>query len=96
MSSGVTCASTRERLLAASGAGVLTAVDANTLIESFELVSELRLDHQVAQLVAGAEPNDFVDPSELSTLTRSYLKDAFRAVASVQQHVASELSFPLR
>ena len=66
--------------------------DADTLIESFELVSELRLEHQVAQLVAGTEPDDFVDPSELSPLTRSYLKEAFRAVAAVQQSISDDLA----
>ncbi|MFZ0173141.1 MAG: putative nucleotidyltransferase substrate binding domain-containing protein [Acidimicrobiales bacterium] len=96
MVAGVTCASTSERLRAAGQAGVLLPTDASTLIESFELVSELRLDHQVRQLVAGAEPDDFVDPGDLSALTRSYLKEAFRAVAAVQKHVSAELSLSVR
>ena len=33
-------------------------------------VPSCRLDHQVGQLEAGAEPDDFVDPTELSPLTR--------------------------
>jgi len=96
MVAGVTCASTSERLRAAGEAGVLLPADASTLIESFELVSELRLDHQVAQLIAGVEPDDFVDPGALTGLTRSYLKEAFRAVASVQKHVSTELSLTVR
>ena len=35
----------------------------------------------------GEEPDDYVDPATLSGLTRSYLREAFRAVASVQKHV---------
>jgi CBS domain-containing protein len=46
--------------------------------------------------VAGAEPDDFVDPGDLSALTRSYLKEAFRAVAAVQKHVSAELSLSVR
>ncbi|MGA2210098.1 MAG: putative nucleotidyltransferase substrate binding domain-containing protein [Acidimicrobiales bacterium] len=96
MSAGVTCASTDERLRAAAAAGVLSESDAGTLIESFELVCELRLDHQVAQILAGDDPDDFVDPAELSALTRRYLKEAFRAVAAVQKHVSSELALGVR
>jgi CBS domain-containing protein len=96
MSAGVTCASTSERLRAAAHAGVLTEGDTGTLIESFELVCELRLDHQVAQIVGGHEPDDFVDPADLSPLTRRYLKEAFRAVAAVQKHVSNELALGVR
>jgi CBS domain-containing protein len=92
MATGVVGASTPERLRAASEAGVLSPADADSLLESFELVSEIRLDHQVGQLVAGTEPDDFVSPSELSPLTRSYLKDAFRSVAGVQQKISDDLS----
>ena len=92
MAAGVICASTPERLRAARDDGILSTADADTLIESFQLVSELRLEHQVAQLVEGTEPDDFVDPSELSSLTRSYLKEAFRAVAAVQQSLSDDLA----
>ncbi|MGO9963954.1 MAG: putative nucleotidyltransferase substrate binding domain-containing protein [Acidimicrobiales bacterium] len=92
LAAGVLCASTPERLRAASDAGILAPQDAETLIESFELVSELRLEHQVAQLTAGTPPDDFVDPAQLSPLTRSYLKEAFRAVAAVQQTISNDLS----
>jgi len=87
-----TCASTTARLVAAGEAGTLTAFDALTLQEAFELVCQLRLDHQVAQLQAGVEPDDFLAPSELNPFTPSYLKEAFRAVASVQRHISTSPS----
>jgi CBS domain-containing protein len=96
MATGVVCASTPSRLRAASEGGILSQADADTLVESFELVSELRLDHQSSQLMAGTEPDDFVDPSELSALTRTYLKEAFRAVASVQHSISNDLTFGVR
>jgi CBS domain-containing protein len=96
MGAGLVCASTPQRLRAASEAGILSQADADTLIESFELVSELRLDHQSAQLMAGEEPDDFVDPGELSVLTRTYLKEAFRAVAAVQHSISNDLAFGVR
>jgi len=47
-------------------------------------------------LRAGEEPDDYVSPETLSDLTRSYLREAFRAVASVQKHVAAELKVGVR
>jgi CBS domain-containing protein len=96
MAAGVTSASTVERLRAAGDAGTLPAADVHTLEDAFELFGELRMEHQVGQLRAGLEPNDHVNPDELSALTRSYLKEAFRAVASVQRRVAAELSLGVR
>jgi CBS domain-containing protein len=96
MAAGVTAASTPERLRAAAAAGTLSAADARTLGDAFELVMELRLEHQVEQIEAGAEPDDHLDPDTLSPLARTYLKDAFRAVASVQKGVAAELDARVR
>ncbi len=91
MAAGVTSASTIERLRAAGAADTLPPADAQTLEDAFELIAALRMQHQVRQLRAGETPDDYVDPAELSGLTRSHLKEAFRAVASVQKRVAAEL-----
>jgi CBS domain-containing protein len=91
MAAGVTSGSTTERLRAAGSAGTLSPAAAHSLEDAFTLITSLRLTHQVEQLRAGAEPDDFVNPAALSGLTRTYLKDAFRAVASIQKGVAAEL-----
>ena len=64
--------------------GASSPGDADTLVESFELVSELRLDHQSSQLMAAPSPTT----SSTRRAQRPHahvLKEAFRAVASVQQ-----------
>jgi CBS domain-containing protein len=91
MAAGVTAASTVERLRAASEAGKLSPTDAHTLEDAFELVNSLRVEHQVAQVRAGEEPDDHVDPAALSPLMRTQLKDAFRAVTSVQKRFSNQL-----
>lgn len=96
MAAGVTSAGTIERLRAASAAGKLPAADAASLEDAFELITELRLGHQVGQLRGGVAPDDFVDPATLSPLMRSHLKEAFRAVAAIQKRIASELSLGAR
>ena len=96
LAAGVTHASTPARLRAAAAAGTLEADDARLLEEAFELIFGLRLAHQVEQLKAGEEPDDFLDPAALSPLTRSSLKEAFRAVAGVQRRIGVDLRLGVR
>jgi CBS domain-containing protein len=96
IAAGVTSASTTERLHAAGAAGTMSLNDARTLEDAFALITGLRLAHQIEQLRAGERPDDFVDPAALSPLTRTHLKEAFRAVASIQKRVASELDVGVR
>ncbi|MGB9184324.1 MAG: putative nucleotidyltransferase substrate binding domain-containing protein [Solirubrobacteraceae bacterium] len=96
IAAGVTSASTVERLRAAGAAGTLPAADAHSLLDAFRLISNLRVEHQVAQLRAGVDPDDHLSPDELSTLRRTQLREAFRAVSSIQRRLASEFSFGVR
>jgi CBS domain-containing protein len=93
LSAGATVTSTVERLRAAASAGTLPEEEARTLEECFDLFAALRLEHQVRQLEAGARPDDRLDPKTLNPLTRRYLRDAFRAVASVQKGLTGELTW---
>jgi CBS domain-containing protein len=96
MAAGAASGSTVERLRVAEAAGTLESTDAHTLIEAFGFIFSLRLDHQVEQLRHGEVPDDFIAPKTLNPLARSYLREAFRAVASVQSGLASELAMGIR
>ena len=96
MAAGLASASTLERLRAAEAAGTMDSPEAQTLAEAFGFISALRLDHQVEQLRRGQAPDDFINPKALNPLARSYLREAFRAVASVQSNLAAELSLGVR
>jgi CBS domain-containing protein len=88
---GVSAASTRARLKACREAGTLSAEDAGTLRDAFELFSSLRMEHQVDQLRDGERPDNLIAPRSLTPVTRTALKEAFRAVAGVQHAVAAKL-----
>jgi CBS domain-containing protein len=96
MAAGLASAPTLERLRAAQAAGTMESGEASALAEAFGLISRLRLDHQVEQLRRGEPPDDFIDPKALNPLARSYLREAFRAVASVQANLSAELSLGVR
>jgi CBS domain-containing protein len=96
LAAGVSAASTRARLEAAEAAGTLDSEDVAILRDAFELVCELRMEHQVEQLRTGRVPDDLVEPRSLAPLTRTALKEAFRAVARVQRGVGLSLGFAAR
>ena len=92
LKAAVPVTSTVERLRAAADSGALGHSRATTLEEAYDLFSALRLDHQVSQLEGGQEPDDHINPQELSPLTRRYLRDAFREVSAVQKSLSVELA----
>jgi CBS domain-containing protein len=91
LAAGVGAATTRARIEASESAGTLTGKDAAILRDAFELVCELRMEHQVDQLRRGEAPDNLIDPTGLTPLTRTALKDAFRAVANIQRAVGQKL-----
>ena len=91
LKAGAKVTATIERLRAASELGAIEPAHARTLEEAYDLFSTLRLEHQIQQLARGDEPDDHVDPNELSELARRYLRDAFHEVAAVQKSLSSGL-----
>ena len=87
LAAGVSAASTPARLEAADAAGTLDGDDAAVLRDAFELVCALRMEHHVDRLRAGLPPDDLIAPKRLPPLTRTSLKEAFRAVAKVQRGI---------
>ena len=88
---GIAAKGTLDRLRGAAEAGTMIAGSASELREAFRYLWEVRLRHQVAQVRAGAAPDDFVDPSTLGPVTRRGLKEAFNVIARTQRGLATEL-----
>jgi CBS domain-containing protein len=55
------------------------------LVDAYEFIATLRVQHQVRQIRAGKTPDNYISPDELSPLERSHLKDAFSLIASIQE-----------
>ena len=92
MSAGVTCTSTAERLRVAGDAGTLPHA------RRAHAARRPRADRRPARRAPdraarprASRPTTTSTRRALSPLTRSYLKEAFRAVAAVQKRVATEL-----
>ena len=93
---GVAAASTGARLDAVEAAGTIARSDVTVLRDAFDLVTELRMQHQVQQLRRGQAPNNHMDPATLTPLVRTYLRDAFRAVARVQRGLKTAIQYGAR
>ncbi len=75
---------------------MIPADDVAVLLDAFELVTDLRMQHQVQQLRSGVPPDCFIDPADLTPLVRTYLKEAFQAVSRVQKNLSHGLNSAYR
>ena len=78
---------TRARLEAALVAGVISGTGGRDLIDAYDLIAATRLTHQAEEVRAGAAPDNFMPPSDLSDLERSHLRDAFVVIRTMQSAV---------
>src|SRR5699024_7592878 len=88
---GATALPTGARLAAARARGVLAVESAVDLADAHELMSYLRLQHQVAQVRDGRRPDNHLDPESLSSLDRRHLRDAFQIVRQAQHGLSTRL-----
>ncbi|PWG16489.1 DUF294 nucleotidyltransferase-like domain-containing protein [Salibaculum griseiflavum] len=80
---------TRARIEAAIAAGAVSKSGGADLLDAYDLIATMRLEHQAAQIKAGEPPSNYLDPSDLSDFERSHLRDAFVVVKTMQSAVGS-------
>jgi CBS domain-containing protein len=85
---GLTEANTRDRLEAARAAHVVSESGVKDLLDAFDLISRVRLEHQARLIREGLKPDNFMAPALLSELERNHLKDAFVVVKTMQSAAA--------
>ena len=80
---------TRARLEAAIEAQAVSSSGGADLLDAYDLIATMRLEHQTAQIKRGEKPGNFLNPSELSDFERSHLRDAFVVVKTMQSAIGS-------
>ncbi|WP_085300524.1 putative nucleotidyltransferase substrate binding domain-containing protein [Cognaticolwellia mytili] len=91
LSEGIASVNTIERLQQAAGTPSLTKASAANLIDAYEFLSMLRMEHQAKKLQQGEQPNNYLPPKEISKLEREHLKDAFKVIKTMQDSRQSTL-----
>lgn len=84
LANGIDAVNTHQRLLALSKSKAMALSDSRNLEDALTLITQIRLDAQVEQLVNGEAPSNHLDPKSLGKLQRGYLKDAFAVVNDAQ------------
>jgi len=84
LAAGVDALNTQDRLEAACNAGECSQSGKADLLDAYEFISTVRLEHQAAQIERGEDADNFVPPELLSSLERRHLKDAFEVVRILQ------------
>jgi CBS domain-containing protein len=81
---------TFDRIDALKAMGKIQPELADDLSQALDFILNIRFRHQWQDLREGRPPSNFIDPSTLSSLERSLLKEAFKVVGRVQTVVRQE------
>ena len=84
LDAGIESTNTVDRLSALQSLTYLEDTLRRDLLESFELLTLLRLEHQLQQSRAGQPPSNYIRPAALTPLQRSLVKEAFQTIGRVQ------------
>lgn len=84
LAEGIASVNTIERLQKAAGTRSISKESAANLIDAYEFLGILRMEHQADLLQAEKSPNNYLSPKKLSKLEREHLKDAFKVIKALQ------------
>ena len=89
LEAGVIETSTQERIEAMKGKHPTVDAMADDIVQAFEFIGMLMTLHQVEQMEHGAASDDFINPSRLTKLEKSMLKESFQVITRLQAALAS-------
>jgi CBS domain-containing protein len=76
---------TLDRISALVDKEVLTQTEADDLKDAFNVIMLVRVRQHLSVLSQGGEPDNYVNPAELSIIQRTMLKEAFKAIDRLQK-----------
>jgi CBS domain-containing protein len=83
----LTPVNTRERLLAAEAAGVISSSGGRDLVAAYDVIATMRLEHQARCIADGDTASNFLNPKDLSDFERGHLREAFLVVKTMQSAI---------
>ncbi|WP_341504030.1 DUF294 nucleotidyltransferase-like domain-containing protein [Gallaecimonas sp. GXIMD4217] len=87
LAAGSTAQNSFERLEDIQGAQLLPPGKAQDLSDALEYISMVRIRHQALDIAAGEEPDNNIEPDNLSTFERRNLKEAFQVLDKAQAYL---------
>lgn len=92
IANAITRVNTLERFSALAAAKKMALKDARNLQDALNFVMQIRLEHQCQQIRDGQTPDNFINPKQLGSLSRSQLRDAFALIHEAQETLAMDFS----
>ena len=83
----ITAVNTGERITELARDGVMSIGDSRNLRDAFDVIMQLRIKSQSAQLQKGEPVSNYCNPDQLTTLVRRQLRDAFTVVHDSQEFI---------
>ncbi|ADH85657.1 putative nucleotidyltransferase substrate binding domain-containing protein [Desulfurivibrio alkaliphilus] len=87
---GITESNTLVRLQLLNEGGHLTDDMYKETVKAYEFLMQLRLVHQLYMMENDQEPNNHINPANLSDLEKQTLKESFEVVRRLQSHIKAE------
>ena len=87
LANSITEVNTIDRLQALVKCKAMTIEDSRNMQDALRVIMQLRTQHQATQITKGNQPNNYIDPHNLSKIMRKQIKDAFSIVMDAQQAV---------
>ncbi|MDF1614885.1 putative nucleotidyltransferase substrate binding domain-containing protein [Desulfurivibrio dismutans] len=87
---GIGESNTLVRLQLLREGGHISAEMYQETIKAYEFLMQLRLVHQLHMMENGQEPNNHINPANLSDLEKQTLKESFEVVRRLQSHIKAE------
>jgi CBS domain-containing protein len=76
---------TLDRISGLAEAGLLSQAEADNLRDAFNVLMLLRVRHHVNMINNGKDPDNYINPDELSIIQRTMLKEAFKTIDRLQE-----------
>lgn len=90
LEAGVLATSTHERIEALKDKHKAASEHGDDILSAFEFLSFLRIHHQIEQIEAGREPDNFINPDTLTNLEKKALKEASHLISKIQDAIARQ------
>ena len=78
---------TLERISALAEKGILSQTEADNLKDAFNVIMLVRVRHHVGLINQGVNPDNYINPAELSIIQRTMLREAFKTIDQLQDLV---------
>lgn len=85
LESGAAETSTIDRINALKDTHPVMREVGDEMIQAFEYITLLRIQHQFGRIQMGMQPDNFINPDKLNSLERKSLKEAFQLISKVQE-----------